>query len=100
MATNKPTGRISPDAFGDDDLVDVATAAKIFGGVHRSTFRRWTREGIAPEPIVLGGRGPTATTFRWRVGELRAALRKAPRASEVDDSWRRRPQDRKHERAS
>ena len=36
-----------------DQLISVGEAAD-FVGVHRSTLRRWSADGIAPKPVRLG----------------------------------------------
>ena len=97
----KQTPPAAPAGHHDDELVDVHEAAKIFGGVHASTFRRYWKNGCVPEPVVLGARGSgkTAQKLLWWRSELLAARARLPRASAIDSSWRRRPHDRRHERA-
>jgi predicted DNA-binding transcriptional regulator AlpA len=58
----------------DDELIDLDQLRKLIGGdplVSKATVRRWIAGAILPEPIVLG-----PATLRWRVSEVRAALKK------------------------
>ncbi|TIW07814.1 MAG: hypothetical protein E5V66_29505 [Mesorhizobium sp.] len=76
---------ISPQdliSLGDDDLVDEATACRLIGGsstpIHRSTLWRGIRAARYPKPLKV-----SASTNRWRVGELRAMLQKIAAMREV-----------------
>ena len=102
VPNHRQTPPAAPADHHDDELLGVHEAAKIFGGVHPSTFRRYWKTGCGvPEPVVLGvrGSGRTAQKLLWWRSELLAARARLPRASETDSSWRHRPHDRRHERA-
>ncbi|MER8553621.1 hypothetical protein [Mesorhizobium sp. M0019] len=62
-----------PTSLSDDDLVDEAIACRLIGGsntpIHRSTLWRGINAGRYPRPLKI-----SASTNRWRVGELRKAL--------------------------
>lgn len=99
MGTKKTPGK--PPEHHDDDLIDVREAARLYGGVHPTTFRRYAETGAAPEPVVLGAEGAprTSQTYRWWKSEVLAARARAPRASQTDSVWKRRPAARKTEKA-
>ena len=99
---HRKTPPAAPADHHDDELIDVHEAARLYGNVHESTFRRYVRNGSAPEPVLLGaqGAGRTSQTYRWWRSEVLAARAQAPRASQTDSSWRERPKDRRHERAT
>lgn len=62
-----------PTDLPDDDLVDEMTACRVIGGsstpIHRSTLWRGITAGRYPKPLKI-----SASTNRWRVGELRMVL--------------------------
>ena len=101
IKTQDPSPESAP-SHHHDELIPAAAAARLFG-VHVSTWRRYLQSGVAdiPEPVVLGvrGDGTTAQKFLWWKSEVLAARERLPRASDTDSSWRRRPHDRRHERA-
>lgn len=99
--STKAQSKAAPAPHHDDELVDVHEASRLFGGIHVSTFRRFVSNGSAPEPVVLGTEGAarTSQTYRWWRSELLAARARAPRASQTDAAWKRRPASRKHEQA-
>lgn len=55
------------DTYDDDDLVSVATAARLLG-VHAETVRRYEARGL-----IQAQRTPT-NHRRFRVGDLRALI--------------------------
>jgi len=71
-----------PTSLSDEDLVDEATACRLIGGtcdpIHRSTLWRGVNAGRYPRPLKV-----SASTNRWRVGELRAMLEKLAATREV-----------------
>ena len=68
----------------DDELISLAAAAALFG-THKSTFRRYSEQGDAPEPVILGARGAgsKAQAYRYWKSEVLAARAALPRKSVV-----------------
>lgn len=56
----------------DDDLLQPHEVARVFG-VHPKTISRWAVKGKLPYRVTLGGHR------RYRVGDVRALLRKEHR---------------------
>ncbi len=69
--TSEPI-RLKLSDFGDDDLIEQADIQRIFG-VCRTTVWRWQSSGLL-EPLEL-----TARFVRYRVGDVKKAIREAPK---------------------
>lgn len=54
----------------DDVLITCREGAEYYG-VHKNTIWRWAREGHIPQPLKIAG----TNSPRWRVGDLRNALK-------------------------
>ena len=88
VPNHRQTPPAAPADHHDDELVDKHEAARLFGGVHVSTWARYWKSGRAPEPVVLGADESGKTDQKpqkllWWRSELLAARARLPRASEI-----------------
>ncbi len=69
----------------DDDIIDETGACAVLGGgtnpIHRSTLWKGIKAGVYSPPFKTG---PGDRLNRWRVGNLRADIRRAYESSTND----------------
>jgi predicted DNA-binding transcriptional regulator AlpA len=72
--------RASTDPPTLDDLPDLLSARHVtrLCGVSMATLKSWTRRGLFPSPLILGG-----TTWRWRKCSVLAYLAEAEAAGKA-----------------
>jgi predicted DNA-binding transcriptional regulator AlpA len=71
-----------------DQLLDWEQLAEECGGKKppsKKTLRSWVESGILPPPIRLG-----PATLRWRLSEVRAALKRRPQGVSIG-IWKVKP---------
>lgn len=70
MATDKLRNLYDFDRLPDSAFVSEHVVRGLWGGISRDTVWAWVKKGQLPQPHKIGEQ-----MTRWRVGELRAALR-------------------------